>query len=233
MPPIYATLAGVMERTTYSGVLSGLMPALSVLTLLELRVTMSLASPVHPFAPTRLRLPDLMHTTDRAADDVLSGRYDHLLPAGGVPIDERWFTRLHGDDELDVWLISWVPGPVHRTARPRRVARRADRGVRIPGGYALGRRRPAAPTVDAGDQAAFPLGWVHDVVWGARADARRRAHAQRARLFAAADRDVVLRGDRPQHAASQPHRTDRQPGGRSDEPMTSRIDAVLDTARAG
>ena len=60
-------------------------------------------------APTRLRLPDLLHATDRYADDVLSGRYDHLLPAGGVPIDERWFTRLHGDDELDVWLISWVP----------------------------------------------------------------------------------------------------------------------------
>ena len=44
-----------------------------------------------------------------AADDVLSGRYDHVLPAGGPPADERWFTRLHGDDELDVWLISWVP----------------------------------------------------------------------------------------------------------------------------
>ena len=23
---------------------------------------------------------------------------------------ERWFTRIHGDDELDIWLISWVPG---------------------------------------------------------------------------------------------------------------------------
>ena len=60
-------------------------------------------------APTRLRLPDLLHATDRGADDVLRGRYDHLLPAGGMPTDERWFTRLHGDDELDVWLISWVP----------------------------------------------------------------------------------------------------------------------------
>ena len=29
-------------------------------------------------APTRLRLPDLLHATDRHADDVLSGRYDHL-----------------------------------------------------------------------------------------------------------------------------------------------------------
>ena len=36
-------------------------------------------------APTRLRLPDLLHATDRGADDVLSGHYDHLLPAGGPP----------------------------------------------------------------------------------------------------------------------------------------------------
>ena len=61
-------------------------------------------------SPTRLRLPDLLHATDRAAADVLDGGFDHLLPAGGLPADERWFTRLHGDDELDVWLISWVPG---------------------------------------------------------------------------------------------------------------------------
>ncbi len=33
----------------------------------------------------RLRLPDLLQATDHYADDVLSGRYDHLLPAGGLP----------------------------------------------------------------------------------------------------------------------------------------------------
>ena len=60
-------------------------------------------------SPTRLRLPDLLQASDRYADDVLSGRFDQLLPADGPPADERWFTRLHGDDELDVWLISWVP----------------------------------------------------------------------------------------------------------------------------
>ena len=64
-------------------------------------------------APTRLRVPDLLCAVDRAADDVLSGRYDHLLPAGGPPADDRWFTRIHGDDELDIWLISWS-----RTTRP-------------------------------------------------------------------------------------------------------------------
>ena len=37
--------------------------------------------------PTRLRLADLLHITDRTADDVLSGRYDHVVPPGGVPAD--------------------------------------------------------------------------------------------------------------------------------------------------
>lgn len=116
-------------------------------------------------APTRLRIPDLLHATDVAADHVLSGRYDHVLPVGGPPTDERWFTRLHGDDELDVWLISWVP---------ERSTELHDHGgslgavtvvsgalveTRWDGG-ALRQRR-----LDAGDQAGFPLGWVHDVVW--------------------------------------------------------------------
>ncbi|MET0474343.1 MAG: cysteine dioxygenase family protein [Mycobacterium sp.] len=116
-------------------------------------------------APTRLRVPDLLQATDVAADHVLSGRYDHLLPIGGVPTDERWFTRLHGDDELDVWLISWVP---------ERSTELHDHGGSLGAltvvsgalsetrwdGDALRKRR-----LGAGDQAGFPLGWVHDVVW--------------------------------------------------------------------
>jgi predicted metal-dependent enzyme (double-stranded beta helix superfamily) len=116
-------------------------------------------------APTRLRLPDLLSATDLAADDVLSGRYDHVLPVGGVPDDDRWYTRLHGDDELDIWLISWVPD---------RSTELHDHGGSLGAltvlsgvlaetrwdGEALRRRR-----LEGGDQAAFPLGWVHDVVW--------------------------------------------------------------------
>ncbi len=121
-----------------------------------------------PSGPTPLRVPDLLHATDQAADDVLSGRCDHLLPEGGVPETERWFTRIHGDEALDIWLISWVPG--HATELH-------DHGGSIGaltvlsgslnefrwGGRRLRRRR-----LDAGDQAGFPLGWVHDVVWAPR-----------------------------------------------------------------
>ena len=115
-------------------------------------------------APTRLRLPDLLHATDRVADDVLSGRFGHVLPAEGLPTDERWYARVHGDDELDIWLISWVPG---------RATELHDHGGSLGAltvvsgalaetrwdGEALRHRR-----LSAGSQAAFPLGWVHDVV---------------------------------------------------------------------
>ncbi|MCV7123333.1 cysteine dioxygenase [Mycobacterium lacus] len=129
-------------------------------------VTPTIAAPAA--GPTRLRVPDLLHATDQAADEVLSGRRDHLLPEGGLPTTERWFTRIHGDDELDVWLISWVPG--HATELH-------DHGGSLGAltvlsgslnefrwdGRRLRRRR-----LDAGDQAGFPLGWVHDVVWAPR-----------------------------------------------------------------
>lgn len=127
----------------------------------------SLLSPnlVPPMAgPTRLRLPDLLHTTDSFANAVLCGRFDHLFPAGGLPADHRWFRRLHTDDDLDVWLISWAAG--HTTELHDHggslgaltVLSGALREHRWDG-YRLRTRR-----LGAGDQAGFPLGWVHDVV---------------------------------------------------------------------
>lgn len=115
--------------------------------------------------PRSLRLPDLLQTTDLAADAVLDGRYQHLLPASGLPTDSRWFTRIHGDERLDIWLISWVPG--HATELH-------DHGDSLGAltvlsgsldefhwdGEQLAQRR-----LNAGDQASFSRGWVHDVVW--------------------------------------------------------------------
>lgn len=115
--------------------------------------------------PTRLRLPDLLHATDRAADDMLGGRYDALLPAGGVPRDTRWFARIDGDEDLDIWLISWVPGAATElhdhggSLGALTVLSGALHEFRWDGNK-LRRNR-----LEAGDQAAFPLGWVHDVVW--------------------------------------------------------------------
>jgi hypothetical protein len=115
--------------------------------------------------PTRLRLADLLHLTDRSADEVLSGHFDHLVPGGGVPTDDRWFARLYGDDEVDIWLISWVPG--HSTELH-------DHGGSL-GALTLlsgsldefrwDGERLRLRRLEAGDQAGFPLGWVHDVVW--------------------------------------------------------------------
>lgn len=125
----------------------------------------STASIASSIAPTHLRLPDLLHVTDRFADDVLDGRFDHVLPVGGPPTTERWYTRLHGDDELDVWLISWVPErstELHDhggSLGALTVVSGALRETRWDGERLRTRR------LDAGDQAAFPLGWVHDVVW--------------------------------------------------------------------
>ncbi len=112
-----------------------------------------------------LRLPDLLHATDRAADAVLRGHHDHLLPAGGLPTDARWFTRLRSDADLDVWLISWVPG--HATE----LHDHADSlgALTVLSGtlaeYRWDRDRLKHRRLRAGDQAAFPQGWVHDVVW--------------------------------------------------------------------
>ncbi|WP_409436695.1 cysteine dioxygenase [Mycobacterium sp. SMC-14] len=118
-----------------------------------------------PSRSRSLRLPDLLQTTDLAADAVLQGRYNHLLPESGLPDDQRWFARIHGDERLDIWLISWVPG--HATELH-------DHGDSLGALTVLSGsleefhwngRELAQRRLDAGDQAAFTQGWVHDVVW--------------------------------------------------------------------
>lgn len=115
--------------------------------------------------PTRLRPHDLLRITDQAASQVLEGRFDHLFPDGGAwPTAERWSARLHSDDDLDVWLISWVPDrstELHDHAG-------SIGALTVLSGSLLERRWTGGELehriLDAGDQAAFPLGWVHDVM---------------------------------------------------------------------
>ena len=113
--------------------------------------------------PTRLRPADLLRLTDEGANGVLDGRFDHLIP-DTFPTLDRWSTRLHADDDVDVWLISWVP---ERNTELHDHAGSFGALTVLSGsltefrwaGDALVERQ-----LDAGDQASFPLGWVHDVV---------------------------------------------------------------------
>lgn len=52
--------------------------------------------------------PDLLALTATEAAKVCAGDYDRVIPTDW-PVGERWSTRLWGDDDVDVWLISWVP----------------------------------------------------------------------------------------------------------------------------
>ncbi len=115
--------------------------------------------------PTRLRLADLLHTTDLFADKALAGQYDHLLPPSGLPADKRWSARLHGDDALDVWLISWAP---QRCTELHDHGRSLGAVTVLSGSLHETRwdgKELRKRTLVAGDQAGFPLGLVHDVEW--------------------------------------------------------------------
>lgn len=121
--------------------------------------------PIAPALPTRLRPADLLRLTDEAGEDVLSGRYDHLLPADGRwPAVERWATRLMADDEVGVWLISWTPD---KSTQLHDHAGSLGALTVLSGALAEYRWNGSElrhRVLAAGDQAAFPIGWVHDVV---------------------------------------------------------------------
>ncbi|MFC4377021.1 cysteine dioxygenase [Nocardia halotolerans] len=115
--------------------------------------------------PTRLRPADLLRLTDEGAEDVLAGRYDHLLPADGHwPREQRWAARLVADDEVDVWLISWTPD---KSTELHDHAGSLGALTVLSGALSEFRwngRQLRKRTLVAGDQASFPIGWVHDVV---------------------------------------------------------------------
>ncbi|WP_436838659.1 cysteine dioxygenase [Nocardia nova] len=120
---------------------------------------------VSPALPTRLRPADLLRLTDEGAEDVLAGRFDHLLPSSGVwPTENRWAVRLLADDEVDVWLISWVPDKyteLHDHAGSLGALTVLSGALSE---FRWNGKELRQRTLSAGDQASFPLGWVHDVV---------------------------------------------------------------------
>ncbi|TQF75047.1 cysteine dioxygenase [Rhodococcus spelaei] len=133
--------------------------------MLSTSVVSSVTSLSAQASPSRLRPADLLRITDQGAQDVLDGRFAHLLPrAGEWPTLERWSTRLHADDDVDVWLISWVPGAtteLHDHAGSLG-ALTVLSGVLAE--YRWSGSELKYRTLEAGDQASFPLGWVHDVM---------------------------------------------------------------------
>jgi quercetin dioxygenase-like cupin family protein len=118
-----------------------------------------------PALPTRLRPADLLRLTDEGANEVLAGRHDHVLPPDGLwPTTNRWAARLSSNDEVDVWLISWVPGKsteLHDHAGSLG-ALTVLSGELTEYRWTGTELKPR--TLEAGDQAAFPIGWVHDVM---------------------------------------------------------------------
>ncbi|MFD4293558.1 cysteine dioxygenase [Rhodococcus sp. NPDC058532] len=132
--------------------------------------SLSFPSPRISVSPSRLKPADLLRITDQGASDVLDGRYAPLLPERWSTT-ERWSARLHADDDVDLWLISWVPGEAtelhdHAGSLGALTVLSGSLAEYRWGGSELKYR-----TLDAGDQASFPLGWVHDVALAPEADA--------------------------------------------------------------
>jgi hypothetical protein len=60
-------------------------------------------APARTSAPTPFSLPDLVALTRKVAAEVHAG--DH--PVVVDPL-KRWYKQIHGDEFVDVWLISWA-----------------------------------------------------------------------------------------------------------------------------
>jgi quercetin dioxygenase-like cupin family protein len=119
-----------------------------------------------PGGPTPLVLSQLRALVRGYATAVEGGAYAPVHNAGA-----RWYTRLHHDAYVDVWLITWPRdtstelhdhagslGALTVVSGTLTEHRWAYDG---PGGGAIATRE-----LSAGHAAAFPLGHVHDVVNG-------------------------------------------------------------------
>jgi predicted metal-dependent enzyme (double-stranded beta helix superfamily) len=111
-------------------------------------------------APTPLSAADLLAVTRRYGADVLAGLYPATVDA-----ERRWSARLHADDYLDVWLITWTRDQsteLHDHAGSLgalTVISGELTELSWPGRGPLVHR-----VLETGRGASFPLGHVHDVV---------------------------------------------------------------------
>ncbi|QVQ50045.1 cysteine dioxygenase family protein [Spiractinospora alimapuensis] len=109
-------------------------------------------------APTPWTLERLLRHTATVAAEVRAGIHQIRFDA-----EHRWSTRLHSDEHMDVWLISWTPDQSTRlhdhagSLGALTVASGTLTEVYWSGGH--GER-----TLPTGTGAGFPLGHVHDVV---------------------------------------------------------------------
>jgi hypothetical protein len=114
-------------------------------------------------APTPLSIPHLITLTQEIAAEVAAGRHPVRHHT-----DERWHTRLHSGQYVDVWLIAW---PQYRNAALHDHggsigALSVVRGTLTEYRWLPGADRPALlpRRLRAGRHAGFPVGYVHDVV---------------------------------------------------------------------
>lgn len=110
-------------------------------------------------APTPLALADLTALTRDVAAEVRAGLHPvHVDP------DKRWYRLLRTDAWVDVWLISWAR---EQTAELHDHAGSLGALTVVSGKLTEHRWTSAglrARTLRAGGGAAFPPGYVHDVV---------------------------------------------------------------------
>ena len=119
--------------------------------------------PLTRHLPTRLLPADLLRIADQGTADILDGHYDALLPAQWDR-STRSAIRLQRRDDLELWLVSWVDdgeSELHDHAGSLGALTVMSGSLRE---YHWTGDDLKVRVLGAGDQAAFPIGWVHDLM---------------------------------------------------------------------
>ncbi|MBM9465092.1 cysteine dioxygenase family protein [Aeromicrobium sp. YIM 150415] len=107
-----------------------------------------------------LDLPALVELVECVADEVRAGVHEvHADP------DERWHVRVHADDQVDVWLISWTrdQGTQLHDHGESSGAFTVVEGSLDEAVWEAGTRRLTETARSVGDSVVFGERYVHDV----------------------------------------------------------------------